>query len=204
MQPSKQAWGLIKLAVFIVCLTPFLLLCLDTWQDNLGANPIEALHIRLGDWALRFLCLNLFLSPYKHLTGQHWVNRFRRMLGLYCFFYAFMHLLVYIVLDLSLSSQALLDEIRESPYILFGLITFVLLLPMAMTSSKNMQRRLGKNWKRLHSLIYPAAITAVLHYILLVKSDLNEPLIYADIVLILLAYRLIRHIKKQRIMVKTS
>ncbi len=192
---TTQRW--IKVAVFLLSLLPFLLLCLDTWRNNLGPNPIETLHVTLGDWALRFLCLTLALTPYRQLTGQNWVVRFRRMLGLFCFFYASMHLLVYLVLDLSLSWQALLDELRESPYIVFGMLTFALLLPLAVTSSKKMQKRLGKNWTRLHRLIYPAAITAVLHYILLVKSDLTEPLIYADIIIILLTYRLLKQLKKR-------
>lgn len=198
MRLNKLAWVSIKLGVFIACLIPFILLGLDTWQDQLGPNPIETLHFRLGDWALRFLCLTLFLTPYRQITGHSWVNRFRRMLGLYAFFYASMHFLVFIVLDLSLSWDAFKDEVSESPYILFGLLTFSLLLPMAITSTKNMQKRLGKVWSRIHSLIYPASITAVLHYILLIKSDLSEALIYADIVLILLLYRAFRYLKKYR------
>lgn len=198
MRLNKATWAGVKVGVFILCLMPFLSLCLDTWRDELGPNPIETLHFRLGDWALRFLCLTLSLSPYKQITGQNWVNRFRRMIGLYAFFYASVHFLVYIMLDLSLSWDAFEDEVSESPYILFGLLTFSLLLPMAMTSTKQMQKRLGKNWGRLHSLIYPASITAVLHYILLIKSDLSEALIYADIVLILLTYRLFSHLKRRR------
>ncbi len=193
----KKAWRTIKFVVFIICLLPFLLLSIDTWQNNLGANPIETLHFRLGDWALRFLCLTLFITPYKQLAGQNWVTRFRRMLGLYTFFYAFMHLLVFIILDLSLSWEAFEVELKESPYILLGISTFILITPLATTSTKNMQKRLGKNWIRLHRLIYPAAITAILHYLSLVKSDLNEPLIYADIIFFLLTYRLIRYFKKQ-------
>lgn len=197
MRLNKITWSGIKIAVFVICLVPFIGLCLDTWQDKLGANPIETLHFTLGDWALRFLCLTLVITPYRQLTGQSWVNRFRRLLGLYAFFYASMHLLVYIVLDLSLSWEAFQDEIKESPYILLGLTTYTLLFPLAVTSSKNMQKRLGRNWKKLHRLIYLASITAVLHFILLTKSDLNEPLIYADIVFILLVYRLVRFFKRK-------
>lgn len=194
---KKKAWVIIKSAVFITCLLPFIALCMDTWQDKLGANPIETLHFTLGDWALRFLCLTLVITPYRQLTGQVWVNRFRRMFGLYAFFYASMHLLVYIALDLSFSWEAFQDEIKESPYILLGLTTFVLLLPLAVTSTQHMQKRLAKNWKKLHRLIYLAAITAVLHYILLTKSDLNEPLIYANLVFVLLVYRIARFLKSK-------
>lgn len=204
MRVEPTAWRGIKIAAFITCLSPFLWLCLDIWQDNLGANPIQTIHFRLGDWALRFLCLTLLATPYRQLTGQSWPSRFRRMLGLFSFFYASLHFLVFIVLDISLSWEAFVDEIKDSPYILFGLATFILLLPLALTSSKSMQKRLGKNWKRLHSLIYLAAITAVLHYILLVKSDLTEPLIYADIILILLVYRLFKITKKRNILLNRA
>ncbi len=196
MLRSPKTWRSIKFVVFVVSLLPFLLLCIDTWQDNLGANPIESLHFRLGDWALRFLCLTLFITPYKQLTGQNWLNRFRRMFGLYTFFYAFMHLLVFIILDISLSWGAFQDELKDSPYIIFGISSFLLIMPLAITSTKKMQKKLGKNWRLLHRLIYLAAITAILHYLLLVKSDLNAPLIYADIILLLLIYRLIRYVRK--------
>jgi methionine sulfoxide reductase heme-binding subunit len=189
----RADWKSLKILVFLLGLSPFLILLYDTLHDNLGPNPIETLHSTLGDWALRFLILTLSLTPFKQLTGYLWVNRFRRMIGLYTFFYALLHFLVYIVLDLSLSREAFVDEITESPYIVLGLITFVLLLPLAITSTKNMQKRLGKNWHRLHKLSYLAAITAVLHYIFLVKSELNTPILYADIVLILLLYRILKH-----------
>lgn len=181
-----------KWAVFIMCLTPFALLGVDIWRENLGANPVETLHFRLGDWALRFICLTLALTPLKQLTGQRWINRYRRMLGLFAFFYASLHLLVYLLLDITLAWDALADDIRETPYILLGLLTYLLLLPLAATSTQRMQRRLGKQWKVLHRLIYPAAVTAVLHYTLLVKADFSQPLIYAAIVSALLGYRLVR------------
>ncbi len=199
MRIGKKSWHAFKLAVFVLCLTPFIVLCVDTWQDNLGANPIETLHFTLGDWALNFLCFTLFLSPYKQITGQNWVNRFRRMFGLFTFFYASMHLLVFLILDLSLSWEAFTDEVRESPYILLGLATFGLLLPLALTSTRNSQKRLGKYWKKIHRLIYIASISAILHYISLVKSDLTVPLVYTNIIIVLLLYRLANYMKKQRV-----
>ncbi len=198
MRLNNKTWSGIKFVVLIVGLLPFIVLCLNTWQDKLGANPIETLHFTLGDWALRFLCLTLVITPYRQLTGQAWVNRFRRMFGLYAFFYASMHLLVYIALDLSFSWEAFQDEIKESPYILLGLTTYTLLFPLAVTSSKNMQKRLGRNWKKLHRLIYLASITAVLHFILLTKSDINEPLIYTNIIFVLLIYRIARFFKSKQ------
>jgi len=187
---SKKTWAVVKIIVFLLSLTPFLLLLFDTLQEQLGANPIETLHFRLGDWALRFLCIGLALTPLKKLFRLNWLNRFRRMTGLFAFFYASMHFLVYIVLDLSLSWEAFVDEVPKSPYILVGLLTFLLLIPLALTSTRAMQKRLGKFWVKLHRLVYLAGITAVVHYFWLVKSDFGEPVFYAGIMFVLLSIRL--------------
>ncbi len=197
MQLSKTSWIGIKSVVFLLSLTPFLILLYDTIQEQLGANPIETLHFSLGDWALRFLCIGLTLSPLKKLFGLSWLNRFRRMMGLFAFFYAGMHFLVYIVLDLSLSWEAFIDEVPKSPYILVGLFTFLLLVPLALTSTKGMQKRLGKYWLKLHRLVYLAGISAVVHYFWLVKSDYNEPIFYASIMFIVLIMRLFGWVKKK-------
>ena len=189
MRLAKKSWVLIKMSVFFLCLSPFLLLLNDTVQDQLGANPIEALHFRLGDWALRFLCIGLALSPLKKGLKQSWPIRFRRMMGLFAFFYASLHFAVYIILDLSLSWETFIDEVPQSPYILVGLFSYLLLIPLAVTSTKAMQKRLGKHWVQLHKLVYIAAISAVIHYLWLVKSDLSEPIFYASIVSILLFSR---------------
>ena len=196
MRLSKKAWSGLKLIVFLLCLTPFLLLVNDTIQDQLGANPIETLHFRLGDWALRFLCIGLALTPIKKIFHLSWLIRFRRMIGLYAFFYASMHFLVYIVLDLSLSWEAFIDEVPKSPYILVGLLTYVLLIPLALTSTKSMQKRLGKNWIKLHKLVYVAGISAVVHYLWLVKSIYGEPFFYAVVMFILLGFRFLVTVKK--------
>ncbi len=198
MRLSKHNWGFIKVLVFLLSLIPFALLLQDTLQDQLGANPIEALHFRLGDWALRFLCLGLALTPLKKLLHQSWPIRFRRMLGLFTYFYACLHLLVYIVLDLSFSWEAFVDEVPQSPYILVGLFTFLLLTPLALTSSQYMQKRLGKTWGQLHKLVYLAGVSAVVHYLWLVKSDLSEPLFYTAVIAVLLGARLIVFFKTKR------
>lgn len=198
MRIEKKNWFVIKSVVFLLSSLPFTLLVNDTIQDQLGANPIEALHFRLGDWALRFLCIGLALTPLKKLLRQSWPIRFRRMIGLFAFFYASMHFLVYIVLDLSLSWDVFIDEVPKSPYILVGLFTFVLLIPLALTSSKAMQKRLGKHWIQLHKLVYLAAISAVVHYLWLVKSDFNEALLYAGIIFFLLGFRVFSAFLKQR------
>jgi len=198
MRFSKKSWAFIKISVFLLSLAPFLLLVNDTLQDQLGANPIETLHFSLGDWALRFLCISLALTPIKKLLQQSWPIRFRRMTGLFAYFYASLHFLVYIVLDLSLSWENFIDEVPQSPYILVGLLTFLLLTPLALTSTKAMQKRLGKRWIQLHKLVYIAGISAVIHYLWLVKSDISEPLFYAAVMSILLGTRLILYFKKQR------
>jgi len=198
MRFSKKSWAFIKINLFLLSLAPFLLLVNDTLQDQLGANPIETLHFSLGDWALRFLCISLALTPIKKLLQQSWPIRFRRMTGLFAYFYASLHFLVYIVLDLSLSWENFIDEVPQSPYILVGLLTFLLLTPLALTSTKAMQKRLGKRWVQLHRLVYIAGISAIIHYLWLVKSDISEPLFYAAVMSILLGTRLILYFKKQQ------
>ncbi|WP_333877594.1 sulfite oxidase heme-binding subunit YedZ [Methylobacter sp.] len=194
---DKKSWAVIKIIVFLLGLTPFLLLVNDGINDRLGANPIETLHFSFGDWALRFLCIGLALTPIKAITKQGWPTRFRRMMGLYAFFYASLHLLVFIVLDLSLSWEAFKDEVPKSPYILMGLLTYSLLLPLAVTSTKNMQKRLGRNWIKLHKLVYVAGVTALIHYFWLVKKDYTEPLIYAGVIGVLLGIRVIVYYRKK-------
>jgi len=196
MLPGKKGWAAIKIIVFLLSLVPFGLLLKDAINDQLGANPIETLHFGFGDWALRFLCIGLALSPSKTVTGQNWPMRFRRMMGLFAFFYASLHLLVFIVLDLSLSWEAFKDEVPKSPYILMGLLTYLLLFPLAVTSTKKMQKRLGRSWIKLHQLVYVAGLTAVVHYFWLVKSDYTEPLIYAAVMGTVLGIRVAVYCRK--------
>lgn len=195
MRVSKKAWAVIKIAVFLAALSPCSLLVERLFKDELGANPIQALHFSLGDWALRFLCIGLAITPIKRLFHLNWLTRFRRMIGLFAFFYAALHFLVYIVLDLSLSWDAFVDEVPKSPYVLLGLFTFLLLIPLALTSTHAMQRRLGKSWVTLHRLVYLASISAVIHYFWLVKSDDEQPIIYAGVLFLLLGYRLFRRVR---------
>ncbi len=197
MLPVKTKWAVIKVVVFVLALTPFLLLTKAAMYDQLGANPIEALHFGFGDWALRFLCIGLALTPLRIISNQSWPIRFRRMIGLFAFFYALMHFLVFTVLDLSLSWEAFKDEVPKSPYILMGLLTFLLLTPLAVTSTKNMQKSLGRRWLKLHRLIYVAGLTASIHYLWLVKADYSEPLLYAGLISVLLAIRLVVYWRKK-------
>ncbi len=197
MLVGKKGWAAIKTIVFLLGLTPFMLLVNDGINDRLGANPVETLHFGFGDWALRFLCIGLALTPIKTTIGQSWPIRFRRMMGLFAFFYASLHLLVFIVLDLSLSWEAFKDEVPKSPYILMGLLTYVLLIPLAVTSTKNMQKRLGRSWIKLHRLVYVAGLTALVHYFWLVKKDYTEPLLYAGVIGVLLAIRIAVYCRKK-------
>lgn len=185
-------WRVLKGALFVAALIPLFLLLRAGLSDSLGPNPIETLHFSLGDWALRFLCFSLMPTPLKLLTGRAEFLRVRRMLGLFAFFYATAHLLVYLLLDLSLSWAALCDEVPKSPYIIIGLLTYLLLLPLAVTSTRSMQKRLGKQWLKLHRLVYLAAVTAVVHYFWLTKADYSQPLLYAALMFGLLGIRLLR------------
>lgn len=196
MFTGRNRWAVAKAAVFCLSLLPFLLLVSDGINGRLGANAVETLHFSFGDWALRFLCIGLALTPIKIVTGQGWPIRFRRMVGLFAFFYASLHLLVFLVLDISLSWGAFQDEVSKSPYIVMGLLTYSILLPLAITSTQNSQRRLGRNWMKLHRLVYVAGITALVHYFWLVKADYTGPLIYAGIIGVLLAIRVVAYCRK--------
>jgi sulfoxide reductase heme-binding subunit YedZ len=184
---------LIKPLVFILALLPLVYLLNGVLLNTLGANPIESVIRDLGEWALRFLLLTLTISPLRRLTSMGQLLRLRRMLGLYVFFYASLHLIIYLWLEQSLDWGEIGLDILERPFITIGMLTFILLIPLAATSTTAAMRKLGKNWLRLHQLIYPIAIFAVLHFWWLVKADTQEPLIYALILTILLSERLIRH-----------
>jgi sulfoxide reductase heme-binding subunit YedZ len=180
----------IKRLIFIASLWPILSLGVDIFQNNLGANPVEFIERRFGKWALIFLCLTLSMTPLRKITNiSEWIL-YRRMLGLFVFFYASIHLLCYIGLDYQFAWVDIKNDIIKHRYVLVGFLAWLLLLPLAITSSDKMMRRLKVNWKRLHRLSYIIAILGVLHFIWLVKKDLTEPLIYAVIVSILLILRL--------------
>jgi sulfoxide reductase heme-binding subunit YedZ len=183
----------LKILVFMLCLVPLgrlLLEALGIAGLTLGANPIEELIHRCGKWALNFLLITLSVTPLRRLTGAGWLLRFRRMFGLFAFFYALLHFLVYAGLDQRFNLPAILEDIAERPYITIGFTALVLLLPLALTSTNGMMRRLGRRWKKLHRLIYPIAILGVWHFYWQVKLDTLEPLIYAGILAVLLGFRI--------------
>jgi len=179
-----------KPLIFALCLVPLALLVTRAVTDGLGANPVEAITHTTGDWTLRLLLATLAMTPLKRLVGQPWPIRFRRMLGLFAFFYACLHLLTYAWIDQGLDWQAVLEDVAKRPYIAFGFAAFVLLVPLALTSTRAMMRRLGRRWQTLHRAIYAVGILGVLHYLWLVKADLREPLIYALVLAVLLLARL--------------
>jgi sulfoxide reductase heme-binding subunit YedZ len=179
----------IKPVVFLICLIPLVMLVWDGFNDGLGANPVEAITHRTGDWTLRFLLITLSVTPLRLVFGWKKPIRFRRMLGLFAFFYVCLHFLTYLVFDHFFDFGEIAKDIVKRPYITVGFTAFVILIPLAVTSTNKMMKRLGKNWKRLHQLVYVAAVCGILHYLWLVKADILAPMIYAVILLLLFAIR---------------
>lgn len=190
-----------KTAVHLLALTPLAILAYQireeflTGTGALGADPVAAIEHRLGLWALRFLLITLAVTPLRQITGQPALLRFRRMLGLYAFAYATLHFTAYLVLDLRGYWVSIFEEIVKRPYITVGFAAWLLLVPLAVTSTKAAIRRLGRNWARLHKLIYPIAVLAVLHFWWIVKSDFREPALYASILALLLGWRLFKRLR---------
>jgi sulfoxide reductase heme-binding subunit YedZ len=156
---------------------------------SLGANPIEAVTRGLGDWALRLLLVTLAVTPLRRLTGLGWLLRLRRMLGLFAFFYAVLHVLTYLWLDQFFDWGAILKDVVKRPFITVGFLSFVLLIPLAVTSTHAMMKRLGRHWQRLHRAVYAIAVLGVLHFWWMVKADVREPALYAAILAVLLGLR---------------
>lgn len=190
--PETYFARILKPILFILLLLPATYYGWGLWADKLGANPLEAVIRGLGDWGLRILLLTLLVSPLRRLLDWAQLLRIRRMLGLYAYFYVVLHLLGYLWFDQFFDWQEIWLDILERPFITVGMISVVLLTPLALTSTKGMVRRLGKNWKRLHWLVYPISMLAILHFWWMVKLDKTEPAIYAVLLAILLGERLYR------------
>ena len=188
--PTPRQLSALKAALFIACLIPLARLGWGIWNDQLGANPIEFVARSLGTWTLNFLLITLTVSPLRKLSGWHWLLRLRRMLGLFAFFYAVLHLTTYLWLDQFFDWQAIVKDILKRPFITIGMSAFVLLVPLAATSNQAMIRRLGgKRWQQLHRSIYVIAIFGVVHYWWLVKKDVTLPALYAGLLALLLGVR---------------
>lgn len=179
----------VKPLVFIICLLPLVVLVWDGFHDALGANPIEKITHRTGDWSLRFLLITLSITPMRKLFGWKFVIRFRRMLGLFAFFYVCIHFSIYIVFDHFFDMSEIVKDIVKRPYVTVGFTAFVMLIPLAITSTNKMKKRLGVRWKQLHQLVYVIAVLGVLHYLWLVKADVLQPVIHAIVLLVLLGFR---------------
>ena len=189
----EQRYRLIyKPLVFAASLLPFAwLLCgAFGWLGlDLGADPVKKLEHECGSWALKFLLITLLVTPLRQLAGLSHLPRLRRMLGLFAFFYAVLHFSVYLSLDLEFNFRTLFADIAKRPYITLGFAALLLLIPLAVTSTNKMMRRLGRRWQKLHRLIYVIAVLGVWHFYWQVKRDVREPLIYAAILAVLLGYR---------------
>jgi len=188
----------VKPAVFLLALVPFALLLVRALTNDLGPDPAQALSIETGEWTLRFLLITLALTPLRQLTGQPEFVRNRRMLGLFALFYATVHLLVWMTFILGFRWFAIAEEIVERPYITVGFTAFMIMVALGITSPKTMVRKLGKNWKRLHRLVYIAAILGVIHLLWILRTDVTEAVLYGSIVFVLLGYRFLRYLSSKK------
>jgi sulfoxide reductase heme-binding subunit YedZ len=179
-----------KRALFVVCLIPAALLILRGFEGHLTANPVEFIEHSTGDWAIRFLLITLCVTPLRKIFNQPLLTRFRRMLGLFSFFYVVVHLMMYLTFDQMFDVRAIFADVAKRLYIMAGTAGLLMLIPLAVTSTAAMVRRMGpKNWQRLHRLIYFATLAGIIHYYWLVKSDVREPLMYGGMLAVLMAFR---------------
>jgi sulfoxide reductase heme-binding subunit YedZ len=201
MRPgSREFYRWTKLPLWLLGLAPLAWMVLGVfglWGVSLGANPVEKLLDEAGLWSLRILLLTLAITPLRILTGRTWLLGYRRLLGLFAFFYLVLHLTIYLVLDRTLDLGLILEDVVERPFITLGVLAFLAMVPLAVTSTRGWMRRLGKRWQKLHRLVYGIAILGVWHYYWQVKLDTVEPTIYAVILTVLLAFR-IRETWKRR------
>lgn len=200
MNTVRQIRFIWKPIVFLLCLAPAVLVVTDALEitGRLGANPVEEIQDRFGYWALRFIMITLAVTPLRRLTGWNWLSRFRRMLGLFTFFFAFMHFLTWFVLDRELRLADIIEDLTERPFITLGFLAIVLLTALAITSFAAIRRRMGRKWQTLHNAAYAVGLLGVWHYWWQVKKDVTEPLIYAVILAVLLGARLFWYSKRKK------
>jgi sulfoxide reductase heme-binding subunit YedZ len=184
--------------LFVLALMPLALLIYRGLNNDLGANPVETINRFTGDWVLRFLLITLAVTPLRRLFGWSALLRYRRMLGLFAFFYVCLHFLSYAWLDQYFAITDIVKDVAKRPYITVGFACFLMLIPLAATSTNAMIRRLGaRRWQRLHRLVYLVGVGGIVHFLWLVKSDLREPLIYGAILAILLGFRLWDRVRRE-------
>ncbi len=179
-------------------LIPLLWLFVDLAIGHLGSNPIQSLNIRLGDWSLRFLILTLAVTPVQTVTQWHGMTDFRQLFGLYAFFYASLHVFVYLLVDHALIWPMIFTDIIESPYIWFGILAYIVLFLLAISSPKWAKKQLGKNWKKLHRFIYMGSGASLIHYFWQLKGNLAEPLFYLLLLFLLLGFRVLIRFKNRQ------
>jgi methionine sulfoxide reductase heme-binding subunit len=188
----------LKPVVFLGCLAPFLWLAYGAVAGDLGANPVETITNQTGIWTLRLLVATIAITPIRWATKWNPIISFRRMIGLFAFFYATVHFLIYFILDRSLMLDGLWEDILLRPYITVGFAAFVLMMPLALTSTRGWIRRLGgQRWNLLHKLVYVSSVLGALHYIWKVKLDVTNPVVYAAIIAALLGWRVVKAIGKR-------
>jgi methionine sulfoxide reductase heme-binding subunit len=197
MTQTQWARRVIKPAVFLACLIPVSLLVYGAFWGDLGANPVETITNTTGIWTLRLIVITLAITPARWLTKWNTIIQFRRMLGLFAFFYASLHFASYIVLDQFFDWRGMLVDIGKRPFILAGTLTFVLMVPLAVTSTKGWIRRLGRRWQMLHRLIYVSAVCAAVHFAWKVKVISGDPVVYAALVALLLGFRVVWAMRKR-------
>lgn len=188
--PLRSKW--LKAVVFVAGLLPLVMLVVGGLQDDLTANPIEYITRDTGDWTMRFLLITLSITPLRRLLQQPDLIRFRRMLGLFAFFYGVLHLFTWAWLDKFFDLPEMWADVVKRRFITMGMLGFLLMIPLAITSTTGWIRRLGKKWQQLHRLIYISALAGVIHYYWLVKSDIRMPLLYGVILLVLLGLRFVK------------
>jgi sulfoxide reductase heme-binding subunit YedZ len=193
LKPDSKQFKIIKAGLFLLACVPFLRLIIFAYLDQLGANPLETITRNTGDWTLYMLCITLSITPLRRLSGWNWLLAMRRMLGLFTFFYASLHFLAFYWFDHFFDVQAMLIDVLKRPFIAMGFATFLLLLPLAVTSTNRMMRRLGKRWKTLHQLIYLIILTGLVHFwwMRAGKQNFAQPLLITVIAVVLLGSRLV-------------
>jgi methionine sulfoxide reductase heme-binding subunit len=196
---STRARRITKIALFVAALVPVALLVRGMLTGNLGVNPAETIQLTTGRWALKFLLLTLAITPVRRVTGWNFVIQFRRMLGLFAFFYATLHFASYIVLDQYFAFDAMMTDVLKRPFITMGFSAWLLMLPLALTSTKGWIRRLGKQWTVLHRLVYLAAVLAAVHFAWKVKVFTGDAVLYAGIVMVLLGFRAVWTLRKRAV-----
>jgi sulfoxide reductase heme-binding subunit YedZ len=189
-----------KVLVFLACLTPFVWLAIRTLTGRLGINPVEDLELTTGIWTLRFLIVTLAVTPVRRLSGWNRVIQYRRMFGLFTFFYVCVHFAIYIGVDQFFAFGFILKDVVKRPFITMGFTAFVLMIPLALTSTKGWIRRLGRRWQLLHRLIYISAVCAAVHYLWKVKVMIGSPVYYAIVIAALLGFRVIWQLKSAKLL----